>query len=253
MENSKAKDQKVLQMVRSQKEMYVIFSECTKMPYVVCDPKTYDDEILIYFNVDECKNKVRQLMNEKIPVKIVKIENRSFLEFYVSLYPMGVNEIVYDLGLPKEIRIQLADLVTRKNDGKMPNGQERIENSEFQLTALYYMQEARRLPQEKVLESEELRELSEEMMAHFQKGKYFVVSKEGKEMVILKQKDGKVFQPIFTDVQELGKFLSVHRKEKLQTGIVEAGKLIEILVPGAEGVAVNPFGINLQMKIQKKQ
>ena len=115
------------------------------------------------------------------------------------------------------------------------------------------MQEARRLPQEKVLESEELRELSEEMMAHFQKGKYFVVSKEGKEMVILKQKDGKVFQPIFTDVQELGKFLSVHRKEKLQTGIVEAGKLIEILVPGAEGVAVNPFGINLQMKMQKKQ
>ena len=43
------------------------------MPYVVCDPKTYDDEILIYFNVDECKNKVRQLMNEKIPVKILYV------------------------------------------------------------------------------------------------------------------------------------------------------------------------------------
>ncbi len=51
MENSRIKDQKVLQTVRSQKEMYVIFSECTKMPYVVCDPETYDDEILIYFNV----------------------------------------------------------------------------------------------------------------------------------------------------------------------------------------------------------
>ncbi|MDY5847019.1 MAG: SseB family protein [Bariatricus sp.] len=250
--DNKQTQQKVLQMIRSMKEIYVIFSDCTKLPYVICDPETYDDEILVYFDVEECKNKVRQLMEDKIPVKIVKIENKSFLEFYVSLYPMGVNEIVYNHGMKDEIRIQLEEMVTRKSDEKMPSGKERIENPELHLTAIYYMQTARRLPPEQVQKSEELRDLNEEMMAHFKKGRYLVISKEGKEMVVLKQKDGKVFQPIFTDVQELGKFLSVNRTQKFMTGIVDADKVIDILVPESEGVAINPFGINLQLKMKRK-
>lgn len=36
-------------MLRTSEQAYVIFSHCTRMPYVVCDDKTYDDEIFYIF------------------------------------------------------------------------------------------------------------------------------------------------------------------------------------------------------------
>ena len=74
--DNKQTQQRVLQMIRSMKEIYVIFSDCTKLPYVICDPETYDDEIPVYFDVDERNNLLRQLMHDNLLVKIVYIVNK---------------------------------------------------------------------------------------------------------------------------------------------------------------------------------
>ena len=68
----------------------------------------------------------------------------------------------------------------------------------------------------------------------------------------MKQKDGKVYQPIFTDVQEVKKFQNLNKGVTLKTAVVEGSKIPEILSPEAFGVAVNPFGVNLQLQIKRK-
>ena len=37
-----------LQSLRTPGELYVIMSGATKLPFVVCNPETFDDEILLY-------------------------------------------------------------------------------------------------------------------------------------------------------------------------------------------------------------
>ena len=48
-ENSKKTAlRETLQSLRTPGELYVIMSGATKLPFVVCNPETFDDEILLY-------------------------------------------------------------------------------------------------------------------------------------------------------------------------------------------------------------
>ena len=85
--------QAVLGRLRDTKALYVVVSACTKLPYVVCDPETFDDEVLVFFKPEEAEAKAKSLAGEKIPVSIVKLENKQLLLFYTNLYTMGVNAI----------------------------------------------------------------------------------------------------------------------------------------------------------------
>ena len=51
-----------------------------------------------------------------------------------------------------------------------------LENPALQLTAIYFMQEMRR--QEKPQPTEELKELQEELLAHYSKGSFIVATQE---------------------------------------------------------------------------
>ena len=41
--------EQLLSSLRNAEEMYVFMSLCTKMPYVLCDEETFDDEVLLYY------------------------------------------------------------------------------------------------------------------------------------------------------------------------------------------------------------
>ena len=64
----------LLLKMRNVPELYVLMSVCTKQPYVVCDPETFDDEILMFFTEEEAREKGKALLEEKIPVSIVRVE-----------------------------------------------------------------------------------------------------------------------------------------------------------------------------------
>ena len=49
-------------------------------------------------------------------------------------------------------------------------------------------------------------------------------------------------------MQEVKKFQNLNKGVTLKTAVVEGSKIPEILSPEAFGVAVNPFGVNLQLK-----
>ena len=87
------KKKSTLEMLRISDEVYTLLSRMTNLPYVECDPETYDDQIFIFFDEGEAKKAASRLLNEKAPVQAVKVEKRSFLVFYTALYP-GLNTLV---------------------------------------------------------------------------------------------------------------------------------------------------------------
>ena len=110
------------------------------------------------------------------------------------------------------------------------------------------MQEMRRQAQPQP--TEELKELQEELLAHYGKGTFVIAVREDGQLPILKQKDGTVYQPLFTDMLEFQKFA---RGEKMRTAVIPAAKIPEVLINEAKGVVINPFGVNVQLQVAKRK
>lgn len=245
--NTKVTKQETLAALRNPGELYVVMSGATRMPFVSCNEETYDDEIFLYYRVEDAKDKAKQLVDGKYTAAVAKLEDKQLLAFYTSLYTMGVNCLSVNEGTDTQIRVQLSELVIRKNPEEIPGGKKLIENPALHLTALYFMQEMRR--QASVQPSEELKELQEELLAHYGKGTFVVPIREDGQIPVLKQKDGTVYQPVFTDMLELQKFCG---GKKMKTAVVPAGKIPEILIGDAKGVVINPSGVNVQLQVTRK-
>lgn len=237
----------VLNILRISKQLFILMSGCTKMPYVKCDEETQDDEVLIYLDEKEAKEEAERMTQSGEPVTAVRLENKGFLSFYTNLYSLGVNSLRVKMQHEDSVSVQLNELIMRKEPENKPDVPPRIENPAFHLTALYFMQLMR--SKHALEKKEELEALNEEMTAHFQKGKYFMVVSDDGKMPLLKQKDGKAFQPIFTDIYELMKF---DKEKKFKMVVVEVSKLPDLMAKEAAGVAVNPMGVNLILNVTKK-
>ena len=159
-----------------------------------------------------------------------------------------MNCMVIGKGTEEEIAIQLGELVRRP---EQKPGEEPIENPELQITAMYFMQKVR--SQKELKLTDETKELQEELMAHYQRGRYITAIREDKKMPILNKDDGQVLMPIFTDVQEFLKFQNENRDMKYTMGVVEAARIPEAMGPEVTGVVVNPFGIDLQLNVSRPQ
>ncbi len=249
--NSKIYDRKrnTLDKLRKAQRIFVPMSDCTNMPFVLCDPETYDDEVLIFFDEETAKQEAAKLVGQKNPLHLIRLEQKFLLSFYSSLLPMGVNALLVGRGTKEELRLQLSELISRKGGDGDEKGRKILENPEFVLTALYFMQKQRAVKEPEM--TEEVKELQEEMLAHYGKGRYIVAYQKDRGMPILRQKDGTVMQPVFTDVQEFIKFQNTNKDVKFQTAVIEAGKIPEVMAKEAAGIVVNPYSINLHLKIQR--
>lgn len=239
--------QKTLRLLRNSKELYVIISLYTKMPFVFCHPETFDDEILLYKTEEEAQKGGKLLLKEKNAIHIARLENGQLLSFYSSLFTMGVNALAVSKGLEDEIHIQLDSLVKRRDMNNLPDGKKWVENPQFLLTALYFMQQMRKNPGQEM--TEELKEMQEELLADLQKGTFLVAVEPEKGLPVLKQQDGSILQPVFTDPGEFAKF---NRGNKYRTAAVEYAKIPDILAPGAKGILVNPLGVNVPFHVSRR-
>ncbi len=239
--------QELLKELRDASEIFVLMSVCTKAPYVVCDPETYDDEVFLFFQAEEAKEEAKKLAAQKVPVGAAKIEKNQMLLFYTSLYTMGINALhIFRSGA--EYGVQLENFVKRSDPQNQPEGKTWIENPSLHLTMLYYMQELRRQPGQE--NNPELREMQEEIAVNFGKGRYIAaVQKEGNGVPVVKLKNGDQYQPIFTDILEYQRF---NRENKLRPVVVEAKNLVKILPPEIKGVLLNPMGVNMPMLLRRE-
>lgn len=240
--------QETLAALRNPGELYVVMSAVTRQPFVKCDEETFDDEIFLYYRVEDAKEKAQELLKDRYLTAVAKLEEKQLLPFYTSLYTMGVNCLAVNHGTDTQISVQLSDLVVRKNADQVPEGKQLVENPALHLTAIYFMQEMRR--QEKPQPTEELRELQEELLAHYSRGNFIIAIQEDKQIPVLKQKNGDIYQPIFTDLLELQKF---SKGKKMRTAVIPASKIPDILINASKGVVINPLGVNVQLQVAKKK
>lgn len=194
--------------------------------------------------MEDAQNKAKELSDRKYKTGVAKLNEKVLLGFYTSLYTLGVNCLAVNAGTDTAINIQLPDLVIRKNQTE--DGKKVLENPELHLTALYFMQELRKLPSPEM--TDEMKEMQEELLAHYQKGTYILAMEEDGQLPVLKQKDGSMFLPIFTDILELNKFA---KGKKMKVTAVPAQKIPQVLFPEAKGVVINPMGANVQLRVAR--
>ena len=132
-------------------------------------------------------------------------------------------------------------------------------NPQLQLTALYFLQELRR-PIERDLEAKKrLRSLEEEMAANLMRSRFIVTmdltenggdlkpgAKNQKVKIpYVKNKNGDIYQPCYTDFGEFQKFNAKNKDAKMRLSAVSYDDLPKYLVGQAKGFVFNPAGFNL--------
>ncbi|MGN0159006.1 MAG: SseB family protein [Brotaphodocola sp.] len=235
-------------LANAEGEFYVVMSLCTKLPYIVCDEETYDDEILLYFNEEEVKAEFERLNGLHIPVNVTKLNTKQMMFFFTSLFTMGVNAMVLNLNGEKTI-VQLSDIVKKKEKEQMPEGSTWVENPELHLTAIYLTQTLRTPSKEDI--TEKVRELQEELTDCFRRGKFiFGMEKEGQGTPLVKLKDEKSYQPVFTDILEFQRF---NKENKFRPVVVEGANLPKVLPKQAQGVILNMMSVALPLLIGQAQ
>lgn len=246
-ENNTTGNKEVIRHLKEAESLYILVSGCTREPYVLCDPETFDDETYMFFDLEDARAKADELREGKIPVQAANLEGGQMLMFYTGLNSMGVNALLVREG-EEEWRIQLSDFVRRDKPSPDTDTYLWVENPELHLAALYYMQELRR---EEGKDNPHMGEWQDEISNYFSKGSYIVpMQKEGTGIPVIKLNDGHVYQAIFTDIIQYGKF---NREKELRPVVVTADKIPQILVAEASGVLVNPMGIRMPLEVKKPE
>ena len=142
--------------------------------------------------------------------------------------------------------VDLTDIAKQADLSKLEPAKRPLFNSTLQLSGIYFMQELRR-PVKKE-ERKNMRELEEELIANLLKSDFLIAMDKDPEdphkvnIPFLKNKEGDVLQPAFSDIMEFEKFA---KGKKLRAARVPFAKLPDVLIPQAKAMVVNPMGINL--------
>lgn len=238
--------QESMKKLLNSERIYVIFSQRTNMPFLVCDPETMDDQIYVYFTEEEAKKEAKHLAESGDSCGIFVLAKKGLTAFCMNLYALGVNCIVTGYGTGDCQSIQLEEFMTRKANNPDKFDIRRVENPALNLTMHYFMQELA----SKNTDMKAAKELEQEMLAHFQEAKFLVPFQKDKKGIFL-VKDDKKFQPLFTDYFEYDKF---DREKKFMVIPVDARVLIKNFPKEAFGLVINPNGANamLNLNVAKK-
>lgn len=231
--------------IQARENVYVAYSQATKLPYVTCAEETYNDQVWFFAEEEDLKKFGQEKLEEKILLMGMKYEKKDFPRMYGLIFSIGANSLVWNNG-KEEIELDLTKIVRRPDISKMEQAKRPLINETLQLSGIYFMQELRR-PVKKE-EHGNIRELEEELIANLRKSEFLIAMSASEEdpskvnIPYLKNKDGKILQPVFSDVMEYEKFA---RGKKLRIAKIPFAKLSEIMIPSAEAMVINPMGFNL--------
>lgn len=245
----------LVKSIQRKSEFIVAYCAFTNMPFVVCDPESFNDQVWIFDTEAQLQEFAKPYTEKKILLRGIKYQNKNFLGFFSMLYMIGINELVF-VSEAGQQTLALEELVRKPDFSKLPKEQQPITNPELQLTGLYFMQEAARpIPNE---EKTGLQDLEEELAANLYKGRYIVPIEflEGPEseaeklknckyrLPILKNKNEDVLQPVFTDPSEMAKF---NKENKFKALAMPFDHLSKLLIKDSKGFLLNPGGFHIAM------
>ena len=225
--------------------VFVAYSQATKLPYVTCDEESFNDQAWVFSTEEGIKEFGKKKLEDKILLMGMKYEKKDFPRFYGTLYAIGVNTVIWADGEDRT-EVDLTDIAKQADLSKLEPAKRPLFNSTLQLSGIYFMQELRR-PVNKE-ERKNMRELEEELIANLLKSDFLIAMDKDPEdphkvnIPFLKNKEGDVLQPAFSDIMEFEKFA---KGKKLRAARVPFAKLPDVLIPQAKAMVVNPMGINL--------
>lgn len=235
-------------------EIYIAESGYTKYPFVGKSPSgrfhvwVFSQERYGLFAKEH-------FVEQKVEFNIKCLKHKEFMGFCAYLHMIGVNAIFIDNGA-YSVEIPLELIVPQPDFEMLPEVNRPIMNPTFAIKALLFLQELRR-----PISNDIKRELEEDMLKELANCKFVMPSQADKEQLELiksdpttkrelkfkfprlNRPDGKMFFPIFTDLHEYKKF----EKGKEFGMLVQDYKgVVNIFKKGdAEGIAINPFGMNI--------
>lgn len=243
----------ILKKLQNWDSIFVPFSQATRMPFLICDPESYNDQARVYTDKQDAQAFGEKYSKEKYPMAIAEVPNKQFLIFYMNLLGMGVNSVVVTDKEIGEVELEITDIVRKPDYSKVPEEKRPLMNPEMQLSGVYFMQEMRRplKPEERTVD---VNALEEEMAANLVKAKFLIPverledAEEGKDIQIpyVKDKEGNILQPIFTDMTEFRKFAGENKK--LSAVITVFRDLEQFKIHDGVGFVVNPNGFNLPLQ-----
>lgn len=243
----------IIRQLQTISEIYAAFSPVTKMPFVICDKESFNDQIHIFTEESLLQEFSKPYIEQKNFLSAVKVKKEQFLQFYGSLYNIGINTVVlHDKTAVTELALE--EIVRRRQDTeKLPPEKQPLLNPELMLTALYFMQEMRRpVPQQ---EKQGLAELDEELVANLVRGRFLSgietnasASEENSNnfrIPYIKNNKDELYQVIFTDGTEFHKF---DQQQKLRPVVITFDDLPKFLLKDARGYILNPQSIALPLQ-----
>ena len=60
------------QILSASQELFVLMSPCTRLPFVQCDPETFDDQICVYESEEDLKREGQRFLQQRQPVHPAK-------------------------------------------------------------------------------------------------------------------------------------------------------------------------------------
>ena len=229
--------EEAIQELRNREEVFVAYSQATKLPYVTCDEETFNDQARIFATEEEIKEYGKQLLEDKILLMGMKYEKKDFPRLYGTLYAIGVNSVIWTDG-NDQIEVEIQRIASQRDMSKIEPAKRPLLNPSLELSGIYFMQELRRPVKQE--EHKNIRELEEELIANLRNAEQ---EENGKlHIPYLKNKEDKILQPVFTDVMEFEKF---GRGKNLRVAKVTMDKLPSLMIPQASAYVVNPLGFNL--------
>ncbi|HJB14954.1 MAG TPA: SseB family protein [Candidatus Blautia excrementipullorum] len=233
--------------IRAREDIYVLYSQVTRLPYVTCGAETFNDQAWFFSDEESLKEFGKKQLEEKILLMGMKYEKKNFPRLYALLYSIGVNSLIWNKD-GEQVEVELEKVAREPDLSQMPPEKRPLLNPTLQLSGIYFMQELRR-PVEKE-KRKDLRAQEEELIADLRKSDFLIaLNPPGEDpqkisLPYLKDKNGKILQPVFSDVMEFEKF---GRGKKLRVARLPFTKLPEIMMKQAEAVVVNPMGFNLPL------
>lgn len=240
----------VIQKLQKMEEWLVLYSGATRMPYVVCDEETYNDQIFIFSSEEKMKEVIRTYVDAHIPALAIKVQKKNAPMFFTGLFAQGINEIVFQDGEAVH-KLELTKVVNKPDFEKLPVERRPLMNPQLKISASYFLQELRR-PGVKP-NNQRLLELEEEMSANLYRSQFLMpvdMKEENGEkkvnVLYVTSKEGRKYQPLFSDTLELTTHFQ-QQKEKKNNAILKLNfeALEKNMIPGIDGYVINPSGMNL--------
>ena len=239
--------------LQTRERFFVAYAQATKLPYVTCDEESFNDQAWIFATEEEIKEFGKKKLEDKVLLMGMRYDKKDFPRFYGTLYAIGVNSVVWNDG-ENHVEVELEKIARQADFSKLEPEKRPLLNPTLQLSGIYFMQELRRPVKKEERQNVEeekrqkVRELEEELIVNVRRAEYLLAldvnSEDPKKVNIpyLKDKEGKILQPVFTDVMEFEKFA---RGKKLRLMKVPFQKLPELMMQQAENCVINPMGFNL--------